>query len=98
MAGYNMGTDKKLREHISALADGELPDSERELAFAALDTPAGRAAWQAYHLTGDALRDTASGELSDDFSTRLAARLAGEPAHAPTDAGLEVRPAAIIFP
>lgn len=95
-----MDTDKKLREHISALADGALPDSERELALAALDTNAGRAAWRAYHLTGDMLRSTPGGELSDGFSTRLAARLAAEapyePAPAPVD--LEDQPAAIIFP
>jgi sigma-E factor negative regulatory protein RseA len=96
-----MDTDKKLREHISALADGELPDSERELAFAALDTPAGRAAWLAYQLTGDALRGAPPPALSDGFGARLAARLAAEPAHAPAegaDAALEVQPAAIIFP
>ncbi|WP_432379046.1 RseA family anti-sigma factor [Duganella sp. P38] len=93
-----MDTDKKLREHISALADGELPDSERELAFAALDTGAGQAAWRAYHLAGDVLRSTPGGDLSDSFSARLAARLAAEPAYEADDAGLEVQPAAIIFP
>jgi sigma-E factor negative regulatory protein RseA len=93
-----MGTDKKLREHISALADGELPDSERELALAALDSPAGQAAWRAYHLAGDALRSTPDAELSDGFSARLAARLAAEPAYAPAVDDLEDQPAAIIFP
>ncbi|SDF55877.1 MULTISPECIES: sigma-E factor negative regulatory protein [unclassified Duganella] len=96
-----MDSDKKLREHISALVDGELPDSERELALAALNTQAGRAAWQAYQLTGDTLRNTPGPGLSDAFSARLAARLAAEPAHAAaegTDAPLEVQPAAIIFP
>jgi sigma-E factor negative regulatory protein RseA len=95
-----MDTDKKLREHISALADGALPDSERELALAALDTSAGQATWRAYHLTGDMLRSTPGGDLSDGFSARLAARLAAEapyePALAPAD--LEDQPAAIIFP
>ncbi|MYM33397.1 transcriptional regulator [Duganella sp. FT50W] len=93
-----MDTDKKLREHISALTDGELPDSERELAFAALDTDAGRHAWRAYHLTGDVLRGTPGADLRADFSVRMAARLAAEPAYAPADAGLEVQPVAIIFP
>lgn len=93
-----MDTDKKLREHISALADGELPDSERELVFAALDTEAGQAAWRAYHVTGGVLRSTAGGDLSDDFSARLAARLMAEPPYAAADAALEVQPAAIIFP
>ncbi len=76
-----MDTQKRLHENISALADGELPHSERELAFAALDTAEGQAAWRAYHLTGDVLRDEADGTLSDGFSAALAARLAAEPAH-----------------
>nr|WP_315392323.1 sigma-E factor negative regulatory protein [uncultured Duganella sp.] len=76
-----MDTQKRLHENISALADGELPHSERDLAFAALDTAEGQAAWQAYHLTGDVLRDEADGTLSEGFNARLAARLAAEPAH-----------------
>ena len=75
-----MDTQKRLHENISALADGELPHSERELAFAALDTADGQAAWRAYHLTGDVLRDEADGTLSDGFSAALAERLAAEPA------------------
>lgn len=82
MAGHAMDTQRRLHENISALADGELADSERELALAALDTTEGQAAWRAYHLTGDVLRDQANGELSDGFSAALAARLAAEPAHA----------------
>ncbi|NYE59393.1 sigma-E factor negative regulatory protein RseA [Duganella sp. 1224] len=93
-----MDTDKQLREHISALADGELPDSERELALAALDTPEGQAAWRAYHLAGDVLRGAPAPGLSAGFSARLAARLAAEAPHAPAPADLEEQPAAIIFP
>jgi sigma-E factor negative regulatory protein RseA len=76
-----MDTHKRLHENISALADGELPNTERELAFAALDTAEGQAVWRAYHLTGDILRDQADGTLSEAFSAELAARLAAEPAH-----------------
>ncbi|SEN21411.1 sigma-E factor negative regulatory protein RseA [Duganella sp. CF517] len=76
-----MDTQKRLHENISALADGELPHSERELAFAALDTADGQAAWRAYHLIGDALRDEADGILSDGFGAALAQRLDAEPAH-----------------
>ena len=79
-----MDTLKRLHENISALADGELADSERELAFAALDSAAGRAAWHAYHLTGGVLRAGADAVvLSEGFSSRLAARIAAEPALAP---------------
>lgn len=76
-----MDTHKRLHENISALADGELAQSEQELAFAALETTEGRAAWQAYHLVGDVLRDSAQGALSNRFRAALAARLDNEPAH-----------------
>jgi sigma-E factor negative regulatory protein RseA len=76
-----MDTQKRLHENISALADGELPQSDHELALAALHTDDGRAAWRAYHLAGDVLRDEADGTLSDGFSARLAAALACEPAY-----------------
>lgn len=94
-----MDTQKRLHENISALVDGELSDSERELTLAALATPQGRVAWRAYHLTGDVLRATAGGALSDSFSARLAARLAAEPPHAASSAvPLEEQPSAIILP
>ena len=74
-----MDTLKRLHENISALADGELADSERELAFAALGSEEGRAAWRAYHLIGDALRAQGEVELSPAASAALAAKLAEEP-------------------
>ncbi|HAT31834.1 MAG TPA: transcriptional regulator [Janthinobacterium sp.] len=81
--------DTQMHEHISALADGELAASEVELAFAALDTPAGRAAWSVYHQIGHALRsDNCGADLSDDFGARMAARLAKEaPAPPPPPRG-----------
>ncbi|MES2114190.1 MAG: sigma-E factor negative regulatory protein [Pseudomonadota bacterium] len=82
-----MDTSKRLHENISALADGELPDSERELALAALASDDGRAAWRAYHVIGDALRAGADGALSDGFADRLAQRLAAEPPLAVPPAG-----------
>lgn len=75
-----MDTLKRLHENISALADGELADSERELAFAALDSAEGRAAWRAYHLIGDVLRSEACDALSPGAAAALAERLAAEPA------------------
>lgn len=96
-----MDTHKKLREHISALADGELSDSERELALAALATPTGQAAWRAYHLAGDALRAVPDAGLSAQFDARLAARLAAEPPYQPQSpqvASASDQPAAVIVP
>ena len=51
-----MDTNKKIREHISALGDGELAEADLELAFAALQEPGGREAWDLYHRIGDVLR------------------------------------------
>ena len=75
-----MDTNKKNREHISALSDGEIRDADQELALLALDTPDGRHAWDLYHRIGDTLRAEATADLSTGFSERLAARLAAEPA------------------
>jgi len=84
-----MDTLKRLHENISALVDGELADSELELALAALDSAEGRAAWQAYHLIGDSLRGQPSAAgLDDGFALRLAARLAAE---APLRAAAQAR-------
>jgi sigma-E factor negative regulatory protein RseA len=77
-----MDTNKKIREHISALSDGALHPDDLELALAALQAPDGRHAWEIYHRIGDVLRAQASPDLSPDFSARLAARLATEPTHA----------------
>lgn len=77
-----MDTHKKIREHISALSDGELPASDLELAFAALQSADGQHTWNTYFRIGDALRAQATPELSDGFAERLAERLAAEPAPA----------------
>ncbi len=67
-----------MNSKISALIDGELPQHEAGGAFDALrgDGDA-RDTWRAYHLIGDSMR--AAPLLSQDFSARVAARLAGEP-------------------
>ncbi|WP_308925547.1 sigma-E factor negative regulatory protein [Janthinobacterium sp. J1-1] len=92
-----MDTYPGLHEHISALADGELAASELELAFAALDTDAGRQAWQAYRLIGEALRAGQDASvLSAGFGAALAGRLAAEaaPTSAPAAVLAAVAPAA----
>ncbi len=75
-----MDTHKKIRVHISALADGELAPADLELAFAALQSADGQQAWNLYHRIGDALRAQATPELSDSFLDKLNARLAAESA------------------
>ena len=74
-----MDTHKKIREHISALSDGELSASDLELAFAALQSVDGQQAWNTYHHIGDMLRAQATPDLSEGFTERLAARLSIEP-------------------
>ncbi len=75
-----MDTNKKIREHISALADGELSNADLELAFAALHTQDGHRTWEVYHRIGDVLRGQGAADLSPAFSDKLAARLAKEAA------------------
>jgi sigma-E factor negative regulatory protein RseA len=74
-----MDTNKKNRELISALSDGEIPDGDQELAFAALDMPDGEQAWALFHHIGDVLRAAPAPDLSPGFAERLAARLDAEP-------------------
>ena len=74
-----MDTHKKIREHISAFADGASPAADVELALAALQGDDGRQAWGLYHLIGDVLRAEAGPPLSPGFDAALAARLAAEP-------------------
>ncbi|MES2295443.1 MAG: sigma-E factor negative regulatory protein [Pseudomonadota bacterium] len=77
-----MDTNRKNRERISALGDGELATGEVELALAALQGADGRHAWALHHRIGDVLRAQAGPELSAAFEARLAERLAGEAPHA----------------
>lgn len=74
-----MDTYPGLHECISALADGELAASELELAFAALETDAGRQAWHVYRLIGETLRAGQDASVpSAGFDAALACRLASE--------------------
>jgi sigma-E factor negative regulatory protein RseA len=73
-----METHKKIREHISALSDGELTAADLELALAALQSADGQLAWNSYFRIGDTLRAQGTPDLSDSFEAVLAARLAAE--------------------
>lgn len=72
-------------EKLSALADGELGDSEcAELLSALRNNPAAAGQWNTYQLIGDALRSGQSSAAIEDggadfgFVQRLGQRLAGE--------------------
>jgi len=93
-----MDTNKKNREHISALSDDALPEEDLELAGLALRTADGAAAWGVYHLIGDTLRTLEAPPLSAGFASSLAARLAAEPLHARRSSSAEAeagKPAAL---
>lgn len=67
-----------MKAKISALVDGELERREADGALDALGSEVlARESWRAYHLIGDALRDTRL--LSEGFTARVAAQLADEP-------------------
>ncbi|WP_274381748.1 sigma-E factor negative regulatory protein [Noviherbaspirillum saxi] len=68
------------REHISALADGELADQQLDAALAELRDDDAQSDWAIYHQIGDLLRsDDMAVNISADFGARLAARLDAEP-------------------
>jgi sigma-E factor negative regulatory protein RseA len=75
-----METKELSKEQISAFADGELSDAQADVVLASLRTEQGMAAWNAYHLIGDAARsDEMAVAMSPDFFSKFSARLDAEP-------------------
>jgi sigma-E factor negative regulatory protein RseA len=67
-----------MKQHISALMDGELFDEEAEAVFDKLKrNPEGHGDWMMYHLIGDALRQP--DHVHADISASLRERLYAEP-------------------
>src|SRR5712691_2978103 len=68
-----------MKDKISVLMDGELDEKAAAELINSLDR-GGEAldTWRAYHLVGDAMRQTPP--LSPGFTARVAGRLAAEPA------------------
>jgi len=68
------------REQISALADGELAESDVGAVLKVLRQSEEKTTWALYHQVGDLLRsDEMAVELSDDFTRKMLARLDAEP-------------------
>jgi len=67
-----MNDDLKMREHLSALADGQLRGQEFAQAVDHASRGDGAATWQTYHLIGDVLR---SSELARPVNSTLIDRL-----------------------
>lgn len=67
-----------MKQHISALMDGELFDEEADAVFDKLKrNPEGQNEWMVYHLIGDALRQP--DHVHADISAALRERLQAEP-------------------
>ena len=76
-----MDRGEKTKEQLSALADSELDAGQAQRLLDRMNQPALRSRWDRYHEIGDAIRSMDMPvSLSSDFSARLAARLAAEPA------------------
>jgi sigma-E factor negative regulatory protein RseA len=75
-----MDTKELSKEQISAFADGELSETQADVVLASLRTEQGLAAWNIYHLVGDAARsDETAVSMSPDFFSKFSARLDAEP-------------------
>lgn len=72
-----MNQELKMREHLSALADGQLSAEEWPQALHYAAQEPGRQAWQEYHLIGDVLRspELAHHARSQAFLARLHERM-----------------------
>jgi sigma-E factor negative regulatory protein RseA len=67
-----------MNERVSVLMDGELDDKSAAAAIQSLaNEREARDAWRTYHMIGDLMRGSAP--LSDDFSARIAWKLAEQP-------------------
>ncbi|MEP6657416.1 MAG: sigma-E factor negative regulatory protein [Betaproteobacteria bacterium] len=66
-----------MREEISRLVDGDLPEDHLAAACSELKQGEGMATWMCYHVIGETLRGTAG--AAPRLSEKFAARLAAEP-------------------
>lgn len=75
-----MNDDVMMREHLSALADGELQGEEFARTMAYAGTEDGQSTWRIYHMIGDAMRNTEMPQAADAaLLGKLRAQLALEP-------------------
>lgn len=82
MAKDTMNDDVMMREHLSALADGELRGEEFAAVMAYAGTQQAQEDWRVYHLIGDALRSAPVARGADmALLGRLREQLALESGH-----------------
>ncbi|MEM0953993.1 MAG: RseA family anti-sigma factor [Pseudomonadota bacterium] len=88
---------EQLRQHLSALMDGEAEASDIDEVLAAIDDESLRSTWRRYHLARDSR--SADGLSSTDLSGSIMAAIAEEPAHAvPTEESAVSEPVPQIQP
>ena len=83
-----MNDEDMKREHLSALADGELQGEEFVSAVAYAGTPDGQSVWRMYHLIGDTLRSPSSVQLMHATDHALLGRLREQLAQEPRPDGV----------
>ena len=88
-----MNDEDMRREHLSALADGELQGEEFARAVAYAGTAQGQSAWRMYHLIGDTLRSPSLAHVTHAADPALIGRLREQLAQEPRPDGLA--PAAV---
>lgn len=71
---------EQIREQISALLDGELPEAEQRLLLERLERdPALRAHWSRYQLISDAVHQTLPTQIDLSFADRVMAAIEAQP-------------------
>lgn len=79
---------EQIREQISALLDGELPEAEQRLLLERLERdPALRMHWSRYQLISDAVHQTLPPQIDLGFADRVMAALEAQPEHHRQPAG-----------
>lgn len=79
---------EQIREQISALLDGELPEAEQRLLLERLERdPALRMHWSRYQLISDAVHQTLPPQIDLGFAERVMAALDEQPEHHREPAG-----------
>lgn len=74
----------KIKEQLSALVDGELPDSERELLLRRMETDEDlRKTWRRYNLVHDVLHRNLPQHVDSGFTDRVMTAIADEDLVAP---------------
>lgn len=87
-----MNDEDMKREHLSALADGELQGQEFADAVDYAGTQEGQSAWRMYHLIGDTLRSAQVAHVADPA---LVGRLREQIALEPRPGAVTVAPSAV---